>query len=59
MINAATKIKGFSKSNYFTRFSICLEYKDDFESVLKSGRLKNGLPWTIPIILDVEEPTAN
>ena len=32
--------------------------KDDFESVLKSGRLKNGLPWTIPIILDVEEPTA-
>jgi sulfate adenylyltransferase len=32
--------------------------KDDFESVLKSGRLKNGLPWTIPIILDVEEATA-
>ncbi|MGZ8890373.1 MAG: hypothetical protein ACXW0J_03110, partial [Nitrososphaeraceae archaeon] len=32
--------------------------KDDFESVLKSGRLKNGLPWTIPIILDVEEQTA-
>ena len=32
--------------------------KDDFESVLKTGRLKNGLPWTIPIILDVDEHIA-
>jgi sulfate adenylyltransferase len=32
--------------------------KDDFESILKSGRLKNGLPWTIPIVLDVDESTA-
>jgi sulfate adenylyltransferase len=32
--------------------------KDDFDSILKSGRLKNGLPWTIPIVLDVEESIA-
>ena len=32
--------------------------KDDFDSILKSGRLKNGLPWTIPILLDVEESIA-
>ena len=32
--------------------------KDDFESILTSGRLKNGLPWTIPIILDVSKDTA-
>src|SRR5688500_8125250 len=32
--------------------------KVDFESILKFGRLENGLPWTIPIILDVEEPIA-
>jgi sulfate adenylyltransferase len=28
--------------------------KVDFESVLKRGRLKNGSPWTIPIVFDVE-----
>ena len=32
--------------------------QDDFESVVKSGHLKNGLAWTIPIILDVNESTA-
>lgn len=33
--------------------------KDDFENILKSGRLKNGLPWTIPIVLDVNKSIAN
>jgi sulfate adenylyltransferase len=32
--------------------------RDDFESVVKSGHLKNGLAWTIPIIWDVSEKTA-
>jgi sulfate adenylyltransferase len=32
--------------------------QDDFQSILKLGRLKNGLPWTIPIILDVDKETA-
>ncbi|MDX1371760.1 MAG: sulfate adenylyltransferase [Nitrososphaeraceae archaeon] len=32
--------------------------KEDFESILTGGRLKNGLPWTIPIILDVDKSTA-
>ncbi len=32
--------------------------KDDFESILRAGRLKNGLPWTIPIVLDVNESIA-
>lgn len=32
--------------------------RDDFESVVKSGRLRNGLAWTVPIILDVDEQTA-
>lgn len=27
--------------------------KEDFESVLKKGRLKNNTPWTIPIVFDV------
>ncbi|HKG42069.1 MAG TPA: sulfate adenylyltransferase, partial [Nitrososphaeraceae archaeon] len=31
---------------------------DDFQSIIKSGHLKNGLAWTIPIILDVDERTA-
>jgi sulfate adenylyltransferase len=31
---------------------------DDFQSILKLGRLKNGLAWTIPIILDVDKQTA-
>lgn len=32
--------------------------EDDFQSVLKSGRLSNGLAWTFPIILDVDNDTA-
>jgi sulfate adenylyltransferase len=32
--------------------------QSDFESVLKCGRLRNGLPWTIPIVLDVEKSIA-
>ena len=31
---------------------------DDFQSIIKFGRLRNGLAWTIPIILDVDEQTA-
>lgn len=32
--------------------------KEDFENILTHGRLENGLPWTIPIILDVDKSTA-
>ncbi|HET7148867.1 MAG TPA: sulfate adenylyltransferase, partial [Candidatus Nitrosopolaris sp.] len=32
--------------------------QDDFQSIVKSGRLTNGLAWTIPIILDVDDETA-
>ena len=32
--------------------------EDDFQSIVKSGRLSNGLAWTIPIILDVDHETA-
>lgn len=32
--------------------------QEDFESVVSRGRLAGGLPWTIPIILDVDEQTA-
>lgn len=32
--------------------------QDDFESIVELGRLKNGLAWTIPIILDVDAETA-
>ena len=32
--------------------------QEDFESVIESGHLKNGLAWTIPIVLDVDEKTA-
>ena len=31
----------------------------DFESVISKGRLANDLAWTIPIVLDVDEETAN
>ncbi|KPU63871.1 sulfate adenylyltransferase [Thermococcus sp. EP1] len=31
--------------------------RDDFESVLDHMRLSDDTPWTIPIVLDVEEPT--
>jgi sulfate adenylyltransferase len=32
--------------------------QEDFESVVESGRLKNGLAWTIPIVLDVNDKMA-
>lgn len=32
--------------------------RNDFNNVVKSGRLANGTPWTIPIVLDVDEQTA-
>ncbi|MGI0056515.1 MAG: sulfate adenylyltransferase [Nitrosarchaeum sp.] len=32
--------------------------KKDFENVISKGRLSNGLAWTIPIVLDVNESTA-
>ena len=32
--------------------------QDDFQSIVKFGRLKNGLAWTIPIILDVDKQAA-
>ena len=32
--------------------------EEDFQSILKSGHLKNELAWTIPIVLDVDELTA-
>jgi sulfate adenylyltransferase len=32
--------------------------QQDFESVVESGRLKNGLAWTIPIVLDVNDKMA-
>jgi sulfate adenylyltransferase len=30
----------------------------DFQSIVKTGRLKNGLAWTVPIILDMDEEIA-
>ena len=30
----------------------------DFESIVSEGRLSNGLAWTIPIVLDVENETS-
>src|SRR5919204_1920198 len=30
----------------------------DFQSIVKTGRLKNGLAWTIPIILDIDDQNA-
>jgi sulfate adenylyltransferase len=32
--------------------------KKDFENVISKGRLSNGLAWTIPIVLDVDESIA-
>jgi sulfate adenylyltransferase len=32
--------------------------RDDFLSIVKAGRLKSGLAWTVPIVLDVDEKTA-
>ena len=33
--------------------------KQDFENVVEKGRLANDIPWTIPIVLDVDESTAS
>ena len=33
--------------------------EDDFQSIVKTGRLSNGLAWTVPIILDIEEQEAH
>ena len=32
--------------------------QEDFEKVVSQGRLANDLPWTIPIVLDVDKDTA-
>lgn len=32
--------------------------QEDFLNVLKEGRLSNGIPWTIPIIVDVKKEVA-
>ncbi len=33
--------------------------QQDFESVVEKGRLSSDIPWTIPIVLDVDESTAS
>jgi sulfate adenylyltransferase len=33
--------------------------EDDFQSIVKEGRLSNGLAWTVPIILDIDEEEAS
>ncbi|HSD05015.1 MAG TPA: sulfate adenylyltransferase [Nitrosopumilaceae archaeon] len=33
--------------------------QQDFESVVKNGRLSNNLPWTIPIVFDADKQTAS
>ena len=32
--------------------------QENFQNVLKEGRLSNGVPWTIPIVLDMEKQIA-
>ena len=32
--------------------------KQDFDSVVEKGRLENGIAWTIPTVLDVDEETS-
>ncbi|MGI0101711.1 MAG: sulfate adenylyltransferase [Nitrosotalea sp.] len=32
--------------------------REDFENVITKGRLANDLPWTVPIVLDVDKETA-
>ena len=32
--------------------------QDDFDSIVQKGRLKSGIAWTVPIVLDVDEQTA-
>ena len=45
-------IGGFSPLNGFME-------KDDYESVVVDMRLKNGLPWSIPVSLSVSEEVAD
>jgi sulfate adenylyltransferase len=33
--------------------------EDEFQSIVKRGRLSNGLAWTVPIILDIDEQEAH
>jgi sulfate adenylyltransferase len=33
--------------------------EQDFQSIVKSGRLQNGLAWTVPIVLDIDDETAS
>ncbi len=33
--------------------------EQDFQSIVRTGRLESGLAWTVPIVLDVEDQTAN
>ena len=33
--------------------------QQDFENVVEKGRLANDIPWTIPIVLDVDESVAS
>ena len=33
--------------------------RQDFENVVSRGRLENDLPWTIPIVFDVDRPTSS
>ena len=32
--------------------------QEDFEKVISRGRLANDLPWTVPIVLDVDKETC-
>lgn len=32
--------------------------QEEFESVIRTGRLKSGLAWTVPIVLDVDDDTS-
>jgi len=32
--------------------------EQDFQSIVRTGRLTDGLAWTVPIVLDVDEDTA-
>lgn len=34
------------------------QFQQDFENVISKGRLSNDLPWTVPIVLDVDKQTA-
>ncbi len=33
--------------------------ENDFHSIIKTGRLSNGLAWTVPIVLDVDQQQAS